>query len=444
MALPSAPGSMGDAGLGAPPRPLTMSPAAPDPVPLPLMDNRLSPASDEQKRVMQRRGEAASAGEQSAADHPERKAVLEAHFSARADATKVRGAAMKRKLTSIKKMIAGRASHLAKLDDPAVRPPVSMRVKPLQNDALKKVLQIEAVALRSPRTGTAAAEKSNQKHQAALDGIASAYKGSIEETRRQYLWELKVANGEAASGVGDGPDTAREPEEAVGPEFTLAAARQLIDGHPPADGIRSPLEWLGSLAASDLDAVGFDWNEQRHLTLATRAFEDAQKRAEQAGEDRIRERLGRLRYDDTNTWEINPNVRYLNDTQEEHLGQNSVGRGAVLASLMTPGYANGAAGKRIRCVLNSKLHTHVDGGSGGISFIYIVEPDYTVTVCVYDYAPARVNGNQYAWVKGADGYVSDAAIPASVDFQTAQNAAAGPTGPTASKGGKGSQKRTKK
>jgi hypothetical protein len=52
--------------------------------------------------------------------------------------------------------------------------------------------------------------------------------------------------------------------------------------------------------------------------------------------------------------------------------------------------------------VNFEGHAHLDGGSGGVAFVYKLNDDYTVTPTVVDTSSKRggKNGNQYEWDTG--------------------------------------------
>ncbi len=94
------------------------------------------------------------------------------------------------------------------------------------------------------------------------------------------------------------------------------------------------------------------------------------------------------------TWEVN-GVRYLNGTSASDIG----GKAALLADASLS--SNTTAGGSVLKV-NYEGHCHLDGGSGGMAFVYRLEDDYTVTPLVVDTSSKRGgrNGNQYMWDTG--------------------------------------------
>ncbi len=100
--------------------------------------------------------------------------------------------------------------------------------------------------------------------------------------------------------------------------------------------------------------------------------------------------------ENTDTWELNETV-FLNGVTEGQVDDVS------LASLRSKSLSgNTKTGSKLRPVLDTPLHTHNDGGSGGISFVYRKEADNTVTPVVFDIALKR-NDNIYAWKSGGRG-----------------------------------------
>jgi hypothetical protein len=118
---------------------------------------------------------------------------------------------------------------------------------------------------------------------------------------------------------------------------------------------------------------------------------------------------------DPGTWDLNP-INYLNKTGTGDFSQN---RGIETQLEKGELLGNGAKGKRLQgAEVNAAYHSHINGGSGGIAFCYLLEDDYTVTPCVIDIAGSRggKNDNQYKWSTGGTDY-----LPASKYFPKGVN-----------------------
>jgi hypothetical protein len=110
--------------------------------------------------------------------------------------------------------------------------------------------------------------------------------------------------------------------------------------------------------------------------------------------DPVIRRMKKFAHDNPGTWEINA-VEYKNGTSAGHIGNKA--NDLKLGALSSNTTAGGSVLK-----VNFEGHAHLDGGSGGVAFVYKLNDDYTVTPTVVDTSSKRggKNGNQYEWDTG--------------------------------------------
>jgi hypothetical protein len=106
-------------------------------------------------------------------------------------------------------------------------------------------------------------------------------------------------------------------------------------------------------------------------------------------------RMKKFKYDDTRTWQLNA-VEYKNGTSAGDIGTTKA-NDLEIGALSSNTTAGGSVLK-----VNFEGHAHLDGGSGGVAFVYKLNDDYTVTPTVVDISGKRggKNGNQYLWNTG--------------------------------------------
>lgn len=105
-------------------------------------------------------------------------------------------------------------------------------------------------------------------------------------------------------------------------------------------------------------------------------------------------------YNDSSTWVMNP-VVYRNGTSSASLSSQQL-------DLLKKGQlkSNTTAGGSVLKV-GFEGHAHVDGGSGGVAFVYQLDDQYKVTPIVVDTASSRGNNkdkNKYSWNTGGLDY----------------------------------------
>ncbi|WP_437646455.1 hypothetical protein [Sorangium sp. So ce362] len=108
----------------------------------------------------------------------------------------------------------------------------------------------------------------------------------------------------------------------------------------------------------------------------------------------------RARFDPNNsgTWDMNP-VQYLNGITEDDVGVSPEGE-RILREL-----ALGQLNDRHRRAAEGHMsHQHLSGGSRGIGFIYVQQPDGRVTPYVVDLG-SKQSDNKYKWDHGGTDYV---------------------------------------
>ncbi|MGW1469530.1 hypothetical protein ACWCPT_34920 [Streptomyces sp. NPDC002308] len=134
------------------------------------------------------------------------------------------------------------------------------------------------------------------------------------------------------------------------------------------------------------------------VETAWRVAEPAHREAVAAERREREDRLGRFRVHQPDTWEHSGDVHYANGLHEESL---SAPRRRVLAAL-----AEGSGRPRERVFgANQAVHAHLDGGSGGVSFAYVLGGDGRVGLLAYGLSTSR-QGNDYRWDGNGGTYVS--------------------------------------
>ncbi|KYF78921.1 hypothetical protein [Sorangium sp. So ce388] len=112
----------------------------------------------------------------------------------------------------------------------------------------------------------------------------------------------------------------------------------------------------------------------------------------------IADRRARFDRNNSDTWDMNP-VQYLNGVTEGDVLMSPEGD-RILRDL-----ANGHLNDRHHAATEGRMsHQHLSGGSRGIGFIYVQQPDGTVTPYVVDLGDKQPD-NTYRWDHGGIGYV---------------------------------------
>ncbi|MGW2283031.1 hypothetical protein, partial [Streptomyces sp. NPDC001770] len=131
---------------------------------------------------------------------------------------------------------------------------------------------------------------------------------------------------------------------------------------------------------------------------AWRAAESAHREAVAAEQREREERLSAFRVHLPETWEYSGDVHYGNRLAE---GSFSAAQRRTLTAL-----AQGASRPREPAVrVNQALHAHLDGGSGGVSFAYVLGGDGRVGLLAYGVSSSR-QGNDYRWDGNGSTHVS--------------------------------------
>ncbi|MEV7526588.1 hypothetical protein, partial [Streptomyces sp. NPDC091371] len=176
----------------------------------------------------------------------------------------------------------------------------------------------------------------------------------------------------------------RHPEGLPGYSFTNFAASHPLSWDFESDfqSYRDSLDVMppgeeGYQAVKD--ATRGVWQGMRSVQLA----------AEDARLSEIRERLERFKAIDRSTWEHSGRVVYGNKEGEAWFSEFATEVERV---------AWGTSFQEGRVALNTALHAHADGGSKGISFAYVLNPeDGQVDALVYGRSSRRRHGNDYRW-----------------------------------------------
>lgn len=184
----------------------------------------------------------------------------------------------------------------------------------------------------------------------------------------------------------------------------LAGILVVLDAHPPAGTTEVDLQLFLNTHFDELTTHGFD-GTQDHIVVLRRAFAVLAARAEAARQAREK----RLDPENTDTWQMTPAVQFANGTNAGTIQGTMEGTNLLL------NLANGTLMDRHSApVLNTVYHQHLAGGSWGVAFMYVLNPDYTVTGWIIDLAYSRPSGeNTYNWETGGTDYTpKKAKLPA--------------------------------
>jgi|APMI01.1.fsa_nt_gi hypothetical protein len=102
-------------------------------------------------------------------------------------------------------------------------------------------------------------------------------------------------------------------------------------------------------------------------------------------------------YDASDTWVMNP-VAYRNGTSSSSMSSKQL-------DLLSKGQLRSNTINGTVLKVGFEGHTHVDGGSGGVAFVYQLDDQYKVTPIVVDTANSRGNNkdkNKYKWNTGGE------------------------------------------
>ncbi|MEV4495709.1 hypothetical protein AB0J84_08400, partial [Micromonospora arborensis] len=110
-----------------------------------------------------------------------------------------------------------------------------------------------------------------------------------------------------------------------------------------------------------------------------------------------RERLARLVPNDMGTWQFAGRVEYARSLENHPFSADDV---AVLDRV-----AEGVGVRESRPQLHTPLHVHLAGGSGGASFVFLVDENGEVFPLVYAVSTSR-SGNAYRWFGAGSSYMN--------------------------------------
>ncbi|BCB74704.1 hypothetical protein GCM10022251_77210 [Phytohabitans flavus] len=120
-------------------------------------------------------------------------------------------------------------------------------------------------------------------------------------------------------------------------------------------------------------------------------------RGEQAAEaERRRQRFARINWERPDTWEMSGRILFGNGLGPEWFSQGT--RKEVLDRA-----AQGVGARERAKKLFVALHAHLDSGSEGVTFVYVLAPDGRVDILVYGVSDNR-SGNRYEWLGTGEGF----------------------------------------
>jgi hypothetical protein len=212
-----------------------------------------------------------------------------------------------------------------------------------------------------------------------------------------------VASPELAALVAAYPDLAEEWQSAPGQMEEFRFGTFLARGGLSWDLERDFAAYVDRLGGLDVSLHGDARGWVRGaVEPAWRAAEAAHRRSQEAEREAREERLSAFRAHLPDTWKPSGVVHYGNGLREESF---TAAQQRVLAGL-----AGGAVEPRERVYgVNQALHAHLDGGSGGVSFAYVLGGDGWVDLLVYGLSTSRP-GNGYRW-HGNGGAPAAGALP---------------------------------
>ncbi|MFI2640371.1 hypothetical protein [Streptomyces sp. NPDC018610] len=203
---------------------------------------------------------------------------------------------------------------------------------------------------------------------------------------------------------------------AAGPRLQ-EAGRTWFQDNSSADFFDDYTRFLDSCGIKSGDRLATAWEEEFQASmhavwtavreeLGTAQAQEAANAAQEADTRRQSTRADRR-----DTWTMTGDILYLNGVGfqsgdaniEEQVRRNQV-------------RVNTAAG-HVEPVLNQRYHVHASGGSHGAAIVFLLDADFRVRPCIYDYASTR-SDNKYKWWNGGTDYNSSANVPdlqASID-----------------------------
>ncbi|MEU1090180.1 hypothetical protein ABZ401_25740, partial [Streptomyces sp. NPDC005892] len=257
-----------------------------------------------------------------------------------------------------------------------------------------------ATTVRPERSGTvpAALRPLERDHREVLVALSRDEEvlGLLEKTG---LLGRVVASPELAALVAAFPDLAEEWQSAPGRMEEFRFGTFLGRGGASWDLERDFAAYADQLGALDVSLHGESRGWVRGAVEPTwRAAESAHRATVAAEQQEREERLSAFRPQLPDTWQYSGRVEYGNRLGE---GSFSAAQRRTLTAL-----AQGASRPRESAVrVNQALHAHLDSGSGGVSFAYVLGADGRVGLLVYGISTSR-QGNDYRWDGNGSAYLS--------------------------------------
>ncbi|MEU9077971.1 hypothetical protein [Kitasatospora sp. NPDC048538] len=130
----------------------------------------------------------------------------------------------------------------------------------------------------------------------------------------------------------------------------------------------------------------------------------AQAQAQQDAAAVVEQRRASTAADRRDTWQMVGTVRYANG-----VGLGNADRNLEEQVRLNQIRVNTSTG-HVEPVLNRRYHFHVAGGSHGAAIVFLLDADFRVVPCIYDYADSR-SQNRYNWNNSGTNYDSGADVP---------------------------------
>jgi hypothetical protein len=192
--------------------------------------------------------------------------------------------------------------------------------------------------------------------------------------------------------------------------FDAGAATQLVASHPPT-GTVDAYQYIAGVDPTSLEAAAFEWGNEEHAKLVQAALDKLYADREQqsalasaAAAAATLIRKAKYHPDNADTWTLNP-VQFFTTAVSEN-DVNAAADGEAVLTQIKKAFivGNGPKKSRLQPKVGVAFHAHLQKGSWGIAYMFVLEDDFTVTPWVIDIAKSRTSTDMYHWKHGGTGF----------------------------------------
>jgi hypothetical protein len=188
--------------------------------------------------------------------------------------------------------------------------------------------------------------------------------------------------------------------------FGAEEAEELVSSHLPDHDI-DVYTLLDVIPEDALSEVGFDWQQPHHAALVKAAVQKLQAERALARAERERaahaaliQRKAKYNPNNADTWQMNPLQFHTSAVTPDAVAKAQDAAGILTSIQKGFVVGNGPKSARLPATVGPTFHTHLQSGTWGLAYMFVLEADFTVTPWVIDIATSRTKTNMYYWKAG--------------------------------------------